>query len=469
MKKLVGIAGIVSLLAACGSNGPSPGNQTQLAKSTASYSVLCSTSLTTDILKELGGYGKVSKEFYEINAVTMNLTDVDAAAVGALPYVDSVAPIAERKGSPVDTVNVDNYLGGIRTWDLDAIEVSDHGPNYPLGTRTVSYDGTGVYVAVLDTGLMDSWRQYFPEQRIATGYAKAYAGGGMEHGAVTEVPNKWEHDVNGHGTHVTSTIIGYSLYGTPVDGVAPMATIIPVKVLNQNGSGWSSMVTAGILYVAELKAGPLANSPVVINMSLGGPGPDPLERRAIDHAIAQGVIVVAAAGNEGKLGMGDPAAYAPVISAAAYGWLGEWQPPGNSAWWYNLGMSEPTNPGQFYITDFSSRSLGPHQDLDVAAPGSWVVGPYQLQQGKISYYFLGGTSMASPHVAGVVALMAEKNPGLTAAQAEQIIEDSAIPMAAPGNLCVYTGPSGKVGCYSWDVDATGSGMLDAAAALNMTP
>ena len=72
---------------------------------------------------------------------------------------------------------------------------------------------------------------------------------------------------------------GIDLGGTPVNGVAPMATVIPVKVLNQNGSGWSSVVARGIIYVADLKAGPLADHPVVINMSLGGPNSTPWRRR----------------------------------------------------------------------------------------------------------------------------------------------------------------------------------------------
>jgi subtilisin family serine protease len=61
-----------------------------------------------------------------------------------------------------------------------------------------------------------------------------------------------------------------------------------------------------------------------------------------------------------------------------------------------------------------------------------VVGPYQENSGQISYYFLGGTSMASPHVVGIVALMAQKYPALTASQAESILEASAIPLA-PGS------------------------------------
>jgi hypothetical protein len=64
-----------------------------------------------------------------------------------------------------------------------------------------------------------------------------------------------------------------------------MATVIPVKVLNQNGSGWSSVVARGITYVAELKEGPLADYPVVIHMSLGGSGLDEVEQAAIDYVI----------------------------------------------------------------------------------------------------------------------------------------------------------------------------------------
>ena len=208
------------------------------------------------------------------------------------------------------------------------------------GRSITEYTGDGVYIAVLDTGLMDSWRRYFPEERIAEEYARSFGGGGGVPATVSEQPNKWEHDVNGHGTHVTSTIIGYQYGVNLINGVAPKATIIPVKVLNQNGSGWSSVIARGIEYIGDLKAGPLADYPVVINMSLGGSALDAIEQEAIDYAIAQGVIIVASAGNNGTRGMGYPGAYEPVISVAAAGWAGEWL-AGN--WWYAIDDPEPTD------------------------------------------------------------------------------------------------------------------------------
>jgi subtilisin family serine protease len=425
--------------------------------------VVLNTGITNAILADLGTHGKVRDVVYEIKAVTMQARAGELNVIRALPYVAAANPDAVRTGAPVDTVAVTDFMDGLSTWDLDAINVTDFG----FDNRQVAYDGTGVFVAVLDTGLLDSWRQYFPQERIAEEYGIAFGGGGGEVGFVSSQPNKWEHDQNSHGTHVTSTILGYSLLGTPVNGVAPMATVIPVKVLNQNGSGWSSVIARGITYVTELKlANKLGANPVVINMSLGGSTLDAMEKAAIDYAVGNGVIVVASAGNRGAAGMGYPGAYAPVISVAASGWIGEWRPLGNNSWWWNRNVADPTDPADFYITDFSSRQKA-SQDLDVAAPGSWVVGPYQVNSGQLSYYFLGGTSMSSPHVAGIVALMAQKDPSLNAAQAESILESSAIPLPA-GCRTVYN-PDGSSSNVCWGADATGAGLATADAALAATP
>jgi subtilisin family serine protease len=206
---------------------------------------------------------------------------------------------------------------------------------------------------------------------------------------------------------------------------------------------------------------------MVINMSLGGPTQDAVEKAAIDYAISKGVIVVASAGNEGTAGMGYPGAYQPVISAAASGWVNEWNCGSGytRSWWVNCDVADPTNASDFYITDFSSRAKA-GQDLDVAAPGSWVVGPFQENQGALAYFFLGGTSMASPHVAGIVALMAQKDPSLTAANAEATLESTAIPL--PAGSRTITDLDGSTITQSWGSDATGAGLVVADRALGLS-
>jgi subtilisin family serine protease len=450
---------------------PGAGNEgTEFARSsgTKPINVVTKAPATAAQLAELAQRGQVVKEIRAINAVIMAGTDADLAAIKKLRFVAAANFDVERSIPPFfPQVQLTDFTGGLNTWDLDAINVTNlqAGPD-----RVVAQDGSGVYVAILDTGLLPTWRSYFPDERIAEEYGAAFGGGGNERGTVVEIPGKWEKDVHSHGTHVTSTVIGYSLNGTPINGVAPKATIIPVKVLNQNGSGWSSVVAAGIVHVADLKTGPLAGHPVVINMSLGGPDLDAVEKAALDYAIARGVIIVASAGNEGEAGMGFPGAYAPVISVAASGWVREWRACNSNAiftgWWVNCNVPDPTNPNDFYITDFSSRELE-GQDLDVAAPGSWVVGPFQVNQGQLSYFFLGGTSMSSPHVAGIAALMAQKKPSLTAAQAEEILTGTAIPLP-PGSRNVFDIITNSVVTFSWGADATGAGLATANAALAKT-
>ena len=422
--------------------------------------VVLNTPITDSLVRQLETYGKVRDIMPEINTLTMQVREADLPTIERLPWVEAANPDQEREGRPLDTVPVADFSDGYGTWDLDAINVTEPGPD----NRQVAFDGSGVYVAVLDTGLLDSWRQYFPEERIAVQHARSFGGGGGEMGWVSTQPNKWEHDQNSHGTHVTSTILGYSFFGTSINGVAPMATVIPVKVLNQNGSGWSSVIARGILYVAHLKEGPLSGSPVVINMSLGGRTLDAMEKAAIDYAVSAGVIIVASAGNNGTRGMGYPGAYEPVISVAMSGWIGEWI--GGGSWWYARNVADPTNADDYYIDSYSSRER-PGQDLDVAAPGTWVVGPYQVNSGQLSYYYLGGTSMASPHVAGIVALMAQKYPALTASQAEDILTSTAIPL--PAGCRNVRQPSGTTAVVCWGDDATGHGLATADAALAAVP
>jgi subtilisin family serine protease len=441
--------------------------------------------------------------------------------------------------------------GGNHTWDSDQIDIEN-----------VSQTGAGVYVAILDTGLVPNWKDYFPDDRVAeelgVGFSQAVD--------MTIAKNNCELTLNpkgavkagsfigsrssSHGTHTASTVIGYNYYsntdavqGFPlpavqVRGIAPNATIIPVKVLGdyqiparpactdlpaaEKGSqtinfGTDGMVAAGIDYVTSLAQGQLAGKRIVINMSLGDTVKADIIEQAINRAIAAGVIVVASAGNEGEAGMGWPGAYPQVISAGASGWTGEWLDDGASGnppadgfryrmFWLqdtNGGLTPPLNPdsgnvaepgiGDVYVTDFSSREKA-GQQLDVLAPGSWVRGPFPgvpgynhlpfWSHGKSdifgknpgNFFYVGGTSMAAPHVTAVAALILEKNPSRTQAQVESILKGSAAPIAAgsaqvwdPFHVDADGNGDPSFVTFSWGADATGAGLLQADGAIAATP
>jgi subtilisin family serine protease len=407
------------------------------------------------------------------------------------------------------------------TWDADMIN-----------SDITGYTGKGVYVAVLDTGLAPNWKDYYPADHIATDLGKGFKENIVwnaqtqsftESGQVYEI--SWIGDTGStHGTHVTSTILGYNYYapadaaaGLPlqplwVKGIAPDVTIIPVKVLadytigkqktdpinytdQKFVMGTDRAVAAGIRYATDLKIA--GYSPMVITMSLGGPAPSSVMEDAIDYAVDNGVIVVASAGNEGDSGMGWPGAYPQVISVGASGWQYEWYapdlgspPPRYRLWWLQdttYGFNDLTEvssdlAAQVYIPPWSSRQLD-GQQLDVLAPGTWVRGPYPGVPGYShlpwwssglgwyhgrnpgNFYYLGGTSMSAPHVTGVAAQMLEKNPTLDQGQVESILKGTALNIPA-GSMSIFDlTPTMDWYTYSWGTNATGSGLIQADAAL----
>jgi subtilisin family serine protease len=450
--------------------------------------VLLNQPASDNVLADLSTLGQVLEVIPEINAVMMRAQASKLPAIQALPCVAGANPDAPRSFTSVDAIPVSDLAGGGNQWSLDAINVADAGTD---PARTVDYDGDGVYIAVLDTGLVSNWRDYFPEQRLATQFARAFGGGGGNHGTITDQPIVWEHETWGHGTAVISIILGFQYLG-PEDlplhfnGVAPKATIIPVRFIAYAGGGefWSSQATRGLMYVTDLKtSGALGAAPLVINMSFGShDDPDFVEQAAIDYAIAQGVIIVAGAGNHGEFGMAYPAAYEPVISAAGTGSVDQWPADDPTTIdWILRDVAEGTAQAHF-VWDESSREL-PGQDLDVAAPGAAVPVPWTTQEGHADYSFFFGTSGASPHVAGVAALLLQKNPNLTQSEIETILEGTAMPlppgcrdlvsgMPGPGNEPTWGDHNNAFffpATYCWGADAAGHGLLQADAALAATP
>jgi subtilisin family serine protease len=281
------------------------------------------------------------------------------------------------------------YFGGTNEWNVNAINAPE---SWARG-----YTGAGAVVAVVDTGV--DWDHPDLVSQIWVN-ADEIAGNGVDddrNGFIDDIRG-WDFssgdnnpdDGNGHGTHVAGTIAADN-NGFGATGIAPDAQIMPVRVLANNGSGTSSGVAAGIRYAVQ-------NGADIINLSLGG-GYSSVILAAIQYALQSNVLVVAAAGNESAATPGYPAAFsaslANVLSVGAYSSAGA-------------------------IASFSN-DVGTSGAVQVDAPG---VSVYSTYMGG-GYARLSGTSMATPHVAGLAALALSANPNLTAAQLRALIVDGA--------------------------------------------
>ncbi|MBA3502489.1 MAG: S8 family peptidase [Myxococcota bacterium] len=282
-------------------------------------------------------------------------------------------------------------------------------------------DGNGVIVAVLDTGVGYGNHDKFHllEDLEGVTFVKPYNFVGN---------NKNAYDDHGHGSHVTGTIAQVTNNGKGVTGIARNVQIMPLKVLSAGGSGSVGGIADAIRYAAD-------NGAKVINMSLGGPYPSKALKKAVEYAHGKGVTVICAAGNESKSKVGYPAAYPGAVAV--------------SATQYDEDITFYSNYGK---------------DIDIAAPGGntrvdqngdgmndgVLQNTIEIGNPKKSGYFgFMGTSMASPHVAGVAALVVGE--GVTdPAMVEKVLKDSA---RKPGNGKKYSS------------DRYGAGIVDAPAAV----
>lgn len=235
------------------------------------------------------------------------------------------------------------------TWGLDRIDQR----NLPLsGTYTYETTASNVNVYVIDTGIRATHTEF--GGRVYSGYTAINDGRGTS-------------DCNGHGTHVAGTV-GGALYG-----VAKSVRLYPVRVLDCNGSGTTSGVIAGVDWVRANHV-----KPAVANMSLGGGASSSLDT-AVSNAINAGVVFVVAAGNDNA----DACNYSPARVAAAI------------------------TVGSTTSSDARSSFSNYGTCLDIFAPGSNITSAWYTSDTATNT--ISGTSMASPHVAGVAALYLANN------------------------------------------------------------
>ncbi|AFZ50895.1 S8 family serine peptidase [Dactylococcopsis salina] len=258
------------------------------------------------------------------------------------------------------------------------------------------YTGEGMVVAVLDTGIDRNHPDLFDNIWENSGEIPNNGEDDDGNGFVDDVygwnfaGNKNDtSDLQGHGTHVAGTIAGRD-DGVGVTGVAHNAQIMPVKVLGDDGFGTYQGIANGIVYATQ-------NGADVINMSLGGPNPSPIIEDAIEYAVDQGVIVISAAGNEAQE---EPAA--PGVFADEFGVVVGSVNRSNQQSSFSNEAGE--DPSMIYVT-------APGEDIYSSIPGG-------------DYDSWNGTSMATPHVAGIVTLMLEANPDLSDQEVREIISSS---------------------------------------------
>lgn len=272
------------------------------------------------------------------------------------------------------------------TWGLDRIDQRD----LPLNnTYNYTPTGAGVTAYIIDTGIRATHNEY--NGRVVSGFTSINDGNGTN-------------DCNGHGTHVAGTV-GGSTYG-----VAKSVNLVAVRVLNCSGSGTTSGVIAGIDFVA---ANHPAGTPAVANMSLGGGASSSLDT-AVQNAINDGVTFAVSAGNSNA----DACTQSPARAPNAI------------------------TVGSTTMTDARSSFSNFGTCVDIFAPGSSITSAWAT--GDAATNTISGTSMASPHVAGVAALFLETNSAASPAEVAAAMTSSATPnkVTNPGtgspNLLLYS-------------------------------
>ncbi len=342
--------------------------------------------------------GKLKHQFKRIKALSAKLTD---QAIAELQSDPSVAYIEED--SIVSAIEPEfgnsEYLA---TWGVSRIGSES--------VHTTQVKGAGVKVAVLDTGID------YTHPDLDNNYR-----GGINIIDPDLPAGPFDDSWNSHGTHVAG-IIAAELDGNGVVGVAPQASLYAIKTLDNGGSGYLSDVIAGIEWA-------IANDIDIINMSLGLRRDSPALAEVCARAYEAGILLVAAAGNTGLYGLGEvlyPARYSTVIAVGA------------------------TNPDD---TLHLMSAVSP--DVDLVAPGSNIYSSITYS----GYNVLTGTSQASPHVAGVAALIL--SAGLRDLNGDHTINNQDLRLQLQNNTFDLGEPE-RDGIY-------GYGLVNAAAATTLNP
>lgn len=290
-------------------------------------------------------------------------------------------------------------------WGIKAI--------YNNSSQTTTSGGAGINIAVLDTGAYTGHYDLVNTVEQCKDFTQ-----------VTVPVNGACNDAHGHGTHVAGSALadgGSDQAG--IYGVAPQADLWAYKVLGDNGSGYSDDIAAAIRHAADQATA--TGTKTVINMSLGSATNDSLISSAVTYAYNKGVLIVAAAGNEGPAqgSIGYPGALVNAVAVAA--------------------LENVQQNGTYRVADFSSRGYASTDgdyviqqgDVEISAPGAAIYSTWN----NGGYNTISGTSMASPHVAGLAAKLWVSNPSWSNTTLRTNLQNKAKAVDIKGGIGATTG------------------------------
>ena len=315
---------------------------------------------------DVGSYYDVYAGTYTLRASELSPPDPGFSSTDGYGHVSAQRAFEQLLNISLDPVDA---LGG-NLWgvdNVDAPEVWNGGSGFAGAT------GSGTTIAVIDTGVDLDHPEFLG--RIVAGYDF------VDDDSIAD-------DGNGHGTHAAGTIAGAN-DGTGITGVAYDAAIMPLRALDNDGYGWTSDIISAVRWAAD-------NGAHVINLSLGGGGYSQAMADAISYASGRGSVVVMAAGNSGGMAPEYPAAHA-----------------------IDHGIAVGAVDSNGSLAGFSNRAGSTQLDY-VTAPG---VNIYSAVPGG-GYDTFNGTSMATPHVAGVAGLLKSHDGSLSASAIEDLLTGS---------------------------------------------
>ncbi|MCX7903127.1 MAG: S8 family serine peptidase [Caloramator sp.] len=351
-----------------------------------------SDKVLAEIANKVGKFKEKDRWQHALKGFSAVMTKTQVKSLSKIPFIERIELDREVKA----------YLDTSSQWTGVNNARAEFGVDGDRDGNKTYYSKNDVVIAIIDTGI--------DANHVDLDGGKVIGWYDVINGRTTP------YDDNGHGTHVASIAAGTGEGNANYKGVAPGAALVGIKVLNSSGSGTTSGIISGINWMIQNKN---TYNIRIGNMSLGSAGSsdgtDSLSV-AVNNAVNNGIIMAVAAGNEGPgtYTIGSPAAAANAIT------VGSVYDPGEKGW---------------VLSEFSNR--GPTADgrikPDITAPGSNITA---AKAGTTSSYVTySGTSMATPFISGVIALMLDANYSLTDSQVKNILYSSA-------NVKDF-GPSGK--------------------------